>query len=133
MFILEKRYVEEMIVHAKAEVPYEACGLLAGKDGQTVKLYRCRSAERSPYRYVIEPKDQLKALREIDENGWELLGIYHSHTGSPAYPSKTDVELAFYPETIYLIISLMNPEQPVIRGFRIVNGQVDEEELTFEG
>ncbi|MBI3989636.1 MAG: M67 family metallopeptidase [candidate division NC10 bacterium] len=133
MFILEKRYAEEMVAHAKAEAPYEACGLLAGKDGQIVRLYRCQSAEKSPFRYVIEPKDQLKALREIDENGWELLGIYHSHTRSPAYPSKTDVELAFYPEATYLIISLMNPGQPAIRGFRIINGQVSEEELKIEG
>jgi len=133
MFILEKRYAEEMVAHAKAEAPNEACGLLAGKDGQVVKLYPCRSAERSPFRYMIEPKDQLRALKEIDENGWELLGIYHSHTRSPAYPSRTDVELAFYPEAIYLIISLVDPRQPVIRGFRIVEGRVEEEELKIEG
>lgn len=133
MVILEKRYAEEMIAHARAEDPYEVCGLLAGKDGRILKLYRCQSAERSPYRYLLDPKDQLRAMREMDENGWELVGIYHSHTKSPAYPSRTDIELAFYPEALYFIISLLDPERPTIRTFRIVDGKVDEEELRIEG
>jgi len=157
MVILEKRYAEEMVAHAKAEAPNEACGLLAGKDGRGVKVYRCRNREKSPYRYNIDPIDFLKADQEMGEQGWHFLGIYHSHTMSKAYPSKTDIELAdrfretmltilsifsskpvveistTYEAPLYLIVSLVEAPDPVIRGFRIVDGRVDEEELKSEG
>lgn len=132
MFVLEKRYADEMIAHAKEESPNEACGLLAGKDGRVVKLYRCQSVEKSPYRYVINSKEQLQILKEIDEKGWELLGIYHSHTFTAAYPSRTDVELAFYPDALYFIVSLADSKGPAIRAFRIADGKVSEEELKIE-
>jgi len=129
MFILEKSYADEMIAHAREEVPNEACGLLAGVNWKVTKLYRCRSAEKSPYRYFVDAKEQLQALREMDEKGWELLGIYHSHIHTEAYPSRTDVELAFYPDALHFIVSLADWEQPVIRAFRIVDGRISEEEL----
>lgn len=132
MFVLEKRYAEEMIAHAREESPNEACGLLAGKEERVVKLYRCTSIEKSPYRYVINPKEQLKIMREMDEKGWELLGIYHSHTFTAAYPSRTDVEMAFYPDALYFIVSLVDPKGPAIRAFRIADGKVSEEELKIE-
>ena len=132
MFVLEKQFADEMIEHAKVENPNEACGLLAGKDGRVVKLYRCQSSEKSPYRYVIDPKEQLRAMREIEEQHWDLFGIYHSHTFTPAYPSMTDVQLAFYPDALYFIVSLMDPERPAIRAFRITDGKVTEEELKIE-
>ena len=68
-------------------------------------------------------------MREMDQKEWELVGIYHSHTHTEAYPSKTDVELAFYPDALYFIVSLENREAPVIRAFRINDGRVDEEEV----
>lgn len=132
MFRLPRRFAEEMIDHARAETPNECCGLLAGKDGQAVHLYRCGSSEKSPYRYYVDPKDQIRVMRELDQKGWDLVGIYHSHTHTEAYPSKTDVELAFYPEALYFIVSLMDPSRPVIRGFRIVEGRVFEEGLVIE-
>ncbi len=132
MFRVPKQFAEEMIAHARVEIPNECCGLLAGKDGQVMQLYRCESSEKSPYRYYVDPKDQIRVMRELDQKGWDLLGIYHSHTHTEAYPSKTDIELAFYPETLYFIISLMNPSEPVIRGFRITEGKVFEEELVIE-
>lgn len=132
MFRLARRFAEEMIDHARTEIPNECCGLLAGKDGEPMQLYRCESSEKSPYRYYIDPKDQIRVMRELDQKGWDLLGIYHSHTQTQAYPSKTDIELAFYPEALYFIISLMNPSQPVIRGFRITEGKVFEEGLVIE-
>lgn len=132
MFKLPRRFAEEMIEHARAEVPNECCGLLAGKDGEPMQLYRCASSEKSPYRYYIDPRDQIRVMREMDQKGWDLLGIYHSHTSTQAYPSKTDIELAFYPEALYFIISLMNLSQPAIRAFRILDGKVFEEELVIE-
>jgi [CysO sulfur-carrier protein]-S-L-cysteine hydrolase len=80
----------------------------------------------------MEPREQLRILDEIDAAGWDLLAIYHSHTRSAAYPSHTDVELAFFPDTLYLIVSLADRERPEIRAFRIrreggADGQIDEE------
>lgn len=129
MWQLEKRFADEMIDHARTEAPNECCGLLAGKDGKVLQLYRCDSAEKSPYRYYVDPKDQIRVMREIDRNGWDLIGIYHSHTHTEAYPSKTDVELAFFPEALYFIVSVEKPEVPVIRAFWIANGAIKEEKV----
>lgn len=129
MFTLENEFAEEMIAHAVAEQPNEACGLLAGRDGRVTKVYRCGSNEKSPYRYFLDPKEQLMAMREMDDRGWDLLGIYHSHTHTEAYPSRTDIELAFYPDSLYFIVSLAQPARPVLRAFRIRDGAVQEEEL----
>ena len=129
MLNLEKRFADEMIDHARTEAPNECCGLLAGKDGTILQLYRCDSAEKSPYRYYVDPKDQIRVMREIDRKGWDLVGIYHSHTHTEAYPSKTDVELAFFPEALYFIVSVEKQEAPAIRAFWITNGAIKEEQV----
>lgn len=131
MFYLPPQFADEIIAQAREEVPNEACGLLAGAEGRVLKLYRARNADHSPVRYSIEAKELLGYIREIDAQGWDLLGIYHSHTHSEAYPSATDLELAFYPDSIYLIVSLRDPQHPVIRGFRILEGVIIEEEVAL--
>lgn len=131
MLRLPKRFSEEIIEQARSEYPNEACGLLAGKDREAMRIYPMRNAERSPVIYRMEPREQLKVFNEIEEAGLELVGIYHSHTRSPAYPSNTDVDLAYYPEVVYLIASLAEEEGPQLRGFRIVEGRIDEVELEF--
>lgn len=131
MLRLPKRFSEEIIEQARSEYPNEACGLLAGKDGEAMRIYPMRNAERSPVIYRMEPREQLKVFNEIEDEGLELVGIYHSHTRSPAYPSNTDVDLAYYPEVVYLIASLGEEEGPKLRGFRIVEGRIDEVELEF--
>jgi proteasome lid subunit RPN8/RPN11 len=122
---LATRIVEQ----ARAEHPNEACGLLAGGNGEATRLFRMTNAERSPVIYRMEPSEQLRVFNEIDEAGLQLVAIYHSHTRSPAYPSSTDVTLAYYPEAVYLIVSLANIEEPDLRGFRIEDGKVTEIEL----
>jgi len=129
--LLPKRFADEIVKHARAEVPNECCGLLAGKNGTVLEVFRCESTEKSPYRYYLDPKDQIRVMREMDRKGWELVGIYHSHTHTEAYPSKTDVELAFYPEALYFIVSLENPGAPVIKAFRITDGHIAEEEVVI--
>ena len=128
---LERAYVDEMIAHAKADVPNECCGIIAGVDGRATKLYRAINAEASPYRYSVDPKDLLRIHKEVDANGWDFLVIYHSHTHTEAYPSPTDIRLAAWPEAYYALVSLMDDEQPVVRAFRIVDGEVSEEDLEF--
>ena len=119
----------EMIRHAREGAPNEICGLLAGKDGRAQRLYRTTNAEPSPVRYVVDPREQLRILREIEAQGWEPAGVYHSHPHSPAYPSRTDVELAYWPEAFYIIVSLMAADAPEVRAFRIIDGQTSEATL----
>jgi len=128
---LDRHLVDDMIAHAREEAPNECCGIIAGKDGRGLKLFRAGNAEASPYRYNMDPQDLFRIYRECDENGWEFLAIYHSHTFSEAYPSQTDVRLAFWPESHYLLVSLKDAENPAVRAFRILDGRVQEVELTL--
>lgn len=126
---LPQSFIDEIIAHAQEDAPNECCGIIAGEDGRAVKLFRAKNAEASPYRYSVEPKDLFRIYRECDENGWSFLAIYHSHTASEAYPSPTDVRLAFWPEAYYLLVSLQDAAKPVVRVFRILDGAVSEEEI----
>jgi len=126
---IEKVFVDEMLAHAREDAPNECCGIIAGKDGRPAKLFRAANAEASPYRYNVDPKDLFRIHRECDENGWQFLILYHSHTASQAYPSPTDIRLAYWPECYYAIVSLQDPERPLVRAFRILDGDVNEEQL----
>ena len=132
-FELEQAYIDEMVAHARQEAPNECCGVLGGKDGRVLKLFRAVNAEASPYRYNVDPKDLLRIYRECESQGWDFLAIYHSHTHTEAYPSPTDVGLAAWPEALYLIVSLAHPERPVVRGFRIAERRVQEVALRILG
>lgn len=106
--------------------------MIGGADGYATTVYRAVNAEASPLRYSLDPRDQFRIMSEIEEREEELVAIYHSHTSTPAYPSQTDVNLAFYPDAVYVIVSLEDPDEPSIRGFWIREGQVDEAELLVE-
>ena len=125
VFRLDRATFDALIEHAWSDFPYEVCGLLGvGEDGD-VHHFRITNAERSMTYYVMDAKELLHAMREIEDHGWDL-AIYHSHTHTEAYPSQTDVELAAYPEATYLIVSLEDPDHPVVRAFSIVEGHVTE-------
>jgi proteasome lid subunit RPN8/RPN11 len=130
VFTIEKHYIDQMIAHARREAPIECCGVLGGRDGRVLKLYQATNAEHSRYCYNIEPQELFRINRECEENGWQFLAIYHSHPDSAAYPSPTDVHLAaLWPESLYFIVSLLSPENPEVRAFRIRNGEVTEEKI----
>ena len=129
MLTLPEDYVIEMIAHAKEDAPNECCGIIAGDDGTATKLYRAINAEASPYRYSVEPKDLLRIYRDLDSHGWDVLVIYHSHTQTVAYPSPTDIRLAAWEDAYYVLVSLEDNDNPVVRAFRIQDGEVTEEEL----
>jgi len=131
VFYLPPQIAEEIIDHARSGVPNEACGLLAGSGNRIVKHYPATNSEHSPVLYSIDPKELLICFRDMEAHDWELLAIYHSHTHSHAYPSPTDVRQAYYPDSVYLIISLEDADQPVIRGFRILDGVISEEEVVL--
>ena len=126
---LPRAYADEIVEHARAEAPAEACGLIAGIGGKATRLYRIPNADPSIYRYNMEPRAQLQAMQDMDDQAWDLLAIYHSHTHTPAYPSPTDISLAFYPDAYYAIVTLQEAENPQIRAFRIVDGVVREVEV----
>jgi proteasome lid subunit RPN8/RPN11 len=132
-FDLDRALYDELIAHARSDAPYEVCGLLAGAHGRVTAHYRVPNAARSMTYYSMEPQALLRVMREIDDRDWELLAIYHSHTHTEAFPSATDVELAFYPEAVYLIVSIQDPELPVIRAFGIVDGRISERVLYVDG
>jgi proteasome lid subunit RPN8/RPN11 len=130
---LPKALAGAIVEHARQEFPNECCGLLAGRGARVERMFRGSNIDRSPYTYRLDPQEQLQFFRAIDAEGLELLGIYHSHTQSAAYPSRTDIARAFYPDTVYVIVSLGNGavahDDPEIRAFRIRDGQVIEEAL----
>jgi [CysO sulfur-carrier protein]-S-L-cysteine hydrolase len=122
---------DEMIEHARAEAPNECCGMLGSRDGRVVRLYRAKNAAASPLRYEIDGADQYRIQMEIDDSDLELGAIYHSHTRTEPYPSQTDINLAFYPEALYVIVGLAGAE-PQVRAFSIRDGQVDEADLVVD-
>ena len=130
---LDQTTYDDLVEHARSDFPFEVCGLLAGRDGQVVKHYRIPNAARSMTYYSMDPKAMLHAMNEIDDEDWDLLAIYHSHTHTEAFPSPTDIELAFYPEPVYLIISLQEADRPVVRGFNITQGAVTERVVLVDG
>lgn len=127
---LKKSQLAEIIAHCRETFPNEACGILAGKNEQIEKIYQTKNVSPAPYtRYFIYPEEQFKIFKEIEKENSEMLAIYHSHTHTPAYPSATDCELVTYPDVFYLIISLVNPKEPVVKSYSIVEGKIKEEEV----
>jgi proteasome lid subunit RPN8/RPN11 len=119
---------DEIVAHAREDAPNECCGMIAARDGEAVKVYRARNAAASPYRYELEGAEQYRIQMEIEQSSLELGAIYHSHTRSEPYPSQTDINLAFYPDALYVIVGLAS-EPPEVRAFTIRDGQVGEAEL----
>jgi [CysO sulfur-carrier protein]-S-L-cysteine hydrolase len=134
---LDGVHYKEIVEHGLREFPNECCGVIAGDaEGRAVQVFPARNLDASAATYRIDPQDQLRIDRELEERGWETWGFYHSHTHSEAYPSVTDRAQAervvtFYPDVRFLILSLEDREAPVLRSFFIrEDGAVDEEELT---
>jgi proteasome lid subunit RPN8/RPN11 len=128
---LDGVFYKEIVEQGLREFPNECCGVIASAGGVPVKVFAMTNADASPVTYRLDGKEQLRVFDEIDEAGWELWAIYHSHTHSEAYPSETDRRLAFYPDARYIVVSLADREQPVMRSFSITDGEVTEEELTI--
>ena len=120
--------LDKIVEQARAEAPNECCGMIASKNGAAVEVHPARNAAASPLRYEMDGLEQYRIQAAIEDAGRELGAIYHSHTRSSPYPSQTDINLAFYPEALYLIVGVAGAE-PEVRGFRIVDGEVSEQPL----
>jgi [CysO sulfur-carrier protein]-S-L-cysteine hydrolase len=129
---ISPQILDQLIAHAREEAPNECCGMIGGTDGAATTVYRSINAEASPLRYSLDANDQFRIMHQMEESGEDLLGIYHSHTASAPYPSQTDVNLAAYPDAVYVIVSLQDPEDPEVRGFWIRDGQIEKAELDVD-
>jgi proteasome lid subunit RPN8/RPN11 len=119
---------DQLVTHARADAPNECCGMIASRDGQAVRVYPATNAAASPLRYEIDGAEQYRIQMAIDDDELDLGAIYHSHTRSAPYPSQTDINLAFYPDSLYVIVGLASAE-PEVRAFRIREGKVNRAEL----
>ena len=124
--------IDEMVAHARGDLPNECCGMVGGADGEASVVIPVVNSAASPLRFEMDPQGQYNALKEIEDGGDEMLAIYHSHTKSAAYPSQTDVNLAGWPDAVYLIVSLAESEAPDLKGFWIRDGEIAEAELVVE-
>jgi proteasome lid subunit RPN8/RPN11 len=126
---IPRQLLDEVIAHALEDAPNECCGIIASRDGEAVQVHRARNAAASPLRYEIDGMEQYRIQSAIEDAGMDLGAIYHSHTRSAPEPSQTDINLAFYPESLYLIVGVKDPDAPEVRAFRIRDGRVSESEL----
>ena len=131
MLTLDQAIRDAIVAHARADHPDEACGIVAGPIGsnRAVRFVPMTNAERSPTFYRFDSREQLGVWREMDDRDEEPVVIYHSHTATEAYPSRTDVSLAQEPNAHYLLVSTRSPDDLEMRSYRIVDGTVTEEEL----
>jgi proteasome lid subunit RPN8/RPN11 len=130
---LPAAYRDAIFDHARAEAPRECCGVIGGKDGTTTTIHRVTNRAEGNRLYMMDDEELFAVLKELDDRGEDPLVIYHSHPASPAYPSKTDVEMAFYPESFYVICSLENPAEPYLHAFTIVDEQISEVTIEVKG
>lgn len=135
MLRISQAYVDAIVAHARRDFPDEACGIIAGPEGSDVaaRLIPMTNADRSPTFFRFDPLEQLKLYQEMDGNGEEVVVVYHSHTSTEAYPSRTDISYAAEPQAHYLLVSVAETgadDGPAdVRSYRILDGVVTEEEI----
>ena len=128
MIKITKEILEQIIRHGREEAPIEACGYLAGTNGEAVQSYRLRNIDRSPEHFSFDPAEQFEALKKARAENLRLIAVYHSHPASPARPSEEDIKLAYDPDIHYIIVSLLN-EPPDVKSFIIRNGKAEKEDV----
>ena len=127
---ISESLVNKLQHYALAEHPNECCGILAGKNNTIKQIYPVTNTYRSPYRYLMDPQEQFEAIRDAEKRGFDILGFYHSHTNSPAYPSATDVRMALqsgWLDVEYVLLSTIDQLKPVINSYIITEeGEITE-------
>ncbi|MCY9782336.1 M67 family metallopeptidase [Nocardiopsis sp. EMB25] len=135
MLRIDRSIYDQIVAHARRDHPDEACGVVAGPEGsdRPERFIEMINAERSPTFYRFDSLEQLKVWREMDDNDEEPVVIYHSHTATEAYPSRTDISYASEPGAHYVLVSTREPDTVEFRSYRIVDGQVTEEPVEVTG
>jgi [CysO sulfur-carrier protein]-S-L-cysteine hydrolase len=131
MLTISRALIDQVIAHARADHPDEACGVIAGPAGcdRPERFVAMTNAERSPTFYRFDSMEQLRVWREMEDRDEEPVVIYHSHTATEAYPSRTDISYAMEPSAHYLLVSTREPDDTEVRSFLIVDGVVTEEQV----
>jgi proteasome lid subunit RPN8/RPN11 len=129
MIRIPSSVIDAIVAQARNELPDEACGLLTGKENEVTRQYPLTNIDHSPEHFSFDPKEQFQVLREARAQGLQIIANYHSHPESPARPSEEDIRLAFDPGIIYIILSLLDKENPVIKAFSIREGKVESIEI----
>jgi [CysO sulfur-carrier protein]-S-L-cysteine hydrolase len=125
--------IDEMVAHAREDIPNECCGMIAGLGDEATATIRVANSAASPLRYEMDPQAQYNALKTIEDSGAELLGIYHSHTKSAAYPSQTDVNQAVaWPEQIYVIVSLADEDEADVKAYLLKDLKIADVPITVD-
>ena len=136
MIKIKKSDFEKILAHAVKKLPDEACGLIAGTvedgDKEIKKVYLLTNIDHSNEHFSLDPKEQLEAIKDMRKNGFVPLGNWHSHPESPSRPSEEDKRLAFDSKASYMILSLMDRENPVLNSFKITGDTAEKEELVIE-
>ena len=132
---IRRELVDEIVAHARRDHPDEACGVIAGPEGSDLpdRFIPMLNAARSPTFYEFDSADLLKLYRALDANDEVPVVIYHSHTATEAYPSRTDASIAAEPEAHYVLVSTRDPEVHEFRSYRIVDGEITEEPVEIVG
>ncbi len=123
---IPNRIFEDMLDQARSEAPVESCGVLAGSDGKVEKLYKMTNSESRSDHFMMAPEQQFAVVKDMRAGGLDMLAIYHSHPETPARLSDEDVRLALTPNVVYVILSLMDSNGPVVKGFQIEDGTIGE-------
>jgi len=122
-----------MVAHAREDLPNECCGMIGGGGDEATAVIRVANVAASPLRYEMDPQEQYNALKTIEDGGDELLGIYHSHTKSAAYPSQTDVNQAVaWPEQTYVIVSLADEQAPDVKAYLLKDLKIADVEIDVQ-
>lgn len=140
MLRISREDFKRVIDHCITGFPNEACGILAGNSGRVKKVYCMKNAKPGPTYYEMDPAEQFSVMKDMREAGLDMLGIFHSHPASHAYPSKVDIEKAYWPGTlypnypgaVYVIVSLMDMSSPAAKGYSITQGAVKEVHIEVE-
>jgi proteasome lid subunit RPN8/RPN11 len=122
--------VDAMVAHARRDHPDECCGVIAGRDGVATRMFEMDNAERSPTGFTFDSAEWLKVYRDIDDADEDLLVVYHSHTATEAYPSRTDIRWSVNtPGSSWVLVSTRDPSYDEVKSYKIVDGEVSEEEI----
>ena len=132
MLRIAQRHLSEVVAHCQSRYPKEACGLLAGKDGVVTQVYPMTNVEDSPIGYAMDPKEQLQVEKQMRQQDQRMVGIFHSHTASPAYPSSVDVRLAISSDVSYVLVSFQRHDRPDFKSYRVDGTTITPEEVVID-
>ena len=127
---IDKTVIHSIIDHANREMPYEACGYLAEKNGTITRHYELTNTDKAEDHFSMDPREQFAAINDMRSSNLKLAAVYHSHPDTPARPSEEDIRLAYDPDISYLIVSLGGPET-TLKSFKIRKGNVTPEDITL--